>query len=212
MINFLLAFNFFFVCNDNYNFYNEKLVCENSDSIVLSQQKILHEDFNKKLSKFIPANYSILKLTFGDLNMDRIEDCILVLKKNGEDTTSAVGEGSGNRPLLLLLGDESNQLFLARRNDNTVYCYECGGIFGDPFVDITINDNSFTIEHYGGSVWRWTRSITYKYSKSDNEWYLYSDVSENFHLDNPEKIEIENLTVKNFGIVKFENFNINNRE
>jgi hypothetical protein len=163
-------------------------------------------NLSKDLSEFLPKNYSILDTASGDLNLDQIQDYILVLSRNGEDTLSSVVEHHEKRPLLILLGDQSNKLQLARRNDNTVYCFDCGGVMGDPYVGITIKNGYFSVEHYGGSAWRWTRIITYKYSKQDKEWFLHKDGSESFHALEPDKVESKIKTIKDFGKITFEQF------
>jgi len=166
------------------------------------------DNLTSELLEFLPTNYSVLDTVSGDLNLDGINDYILVLKKNGEDTLSNVIDNPEKRPLLILLRDKNNKLKLVRRNDNTVYCIDCGGMMGDPFMGITIKNGYFSVEHYGGSAWRWTRIITYKYSKQDNEWFLHKDGSESFHASEPEKVESNIKTIKDFGNVKFEEFDI----
>lgn len=170
--------------------------------------KQIVNDLPNELSEFVPTNYSVLDTVSGDLNLDEIKDYIIVLKKNGEDTLSDVVDNPERRPLLILLRDQNNKLQLKRRNDNTVYCIDCGGMMGDPYNGITIKNGYFSVEHYGGSAWRWTRIITYKYSKLDEEWFLHKDGSETFHASEPEKIESKIQTTKDFGKVKFQDFDI----
>ena len=160
------------------------------------------------LAAFIPDGYTALDTTSGDLNLDQYSDMIMVLKKNGEDTTSDVIEHPEKRPLLILLGQADNSSKLAARNDNAVYCIDCGGIMGDPFMDIVIKKGYFSIEHYGGSGWRWTRTITFKYSPSDNYWYLHKDGGDSFHAADPDKVTTKVRTIKDFGKVAFDKFDI----
>jgi hypothetical protein len=188
---------------------------ENITADTLTDNPIKKESFKQvvdnlpsELLVFVPTNYSVLDTVSGDLNLDKINDYILVLKKNGEDTLSNVIDNPERRPLLILLSDKNNKLKLAKRNDNTVYCIDCGGIMGDPFMGITIKNGYFSVEHYGGSAWRWTRIVTYKYSKQDNEWFLHKDGSESYHTSEPEKVESNIRTTKDFGKVKFEEFDI----
>lgn len=204
-----------FSCKQKPN--QQKLSAVNKDQtpIVLvnstNQEGSFKQDINnlsKDLSEFVPKNYSVLDTVSGDLNIDQIKDYILVLSKNGEDTLSDEIEDYEKRPLLILLGTPKNKLQLARRNDNTVYCFNCGGVMGDPYVGITIKNGYFSVEHYGGSAWRWTRIITYKYSKQDQEWFLHKDGSESFHAMEPDKVESKIKTIKDFGKVKFSDFDI----
>lgn len=160
------------------------------------------------LKQFIPLYYTLLDSAVGDLNKDKRPDVILVLKKVGEDTSSDVIAHPEKRPLLILIRNAKQQLVLTKSNPNTVYCFDCGGIMGDPYVGVSISDGSFTVEHYGGSAWRWTRSLTYRYNSSQKDWYLHTDVSENYHITAPDKIESKIKTVKDFGSVQFEAFDI----
>lgn len=199
----------FFSCKKNTT--QETTTVLNVDTVTTAKKEILepkNNNFASNISEFIPANYSVLDTTSGDLNLDEIKDYILVLKKNGEDTLSNVNGDPENRPLLILLGEGNNKLKLAKKNENTVYCFDCGGMMGDPFVGITIKNGYFSVEHYGGSSWRWSRIITYKYSKKDNEWFLHKDGSESFHASEPEVTESNIRTTKDFGQVKFEDFDI----
>jgi hypothetical protein len=177
--------------------------------------KVKHEAYNKDikelppyLNQFVPEGYTAIDTTSGDLNLDDYPDMILVLKKNGEDTTSDVTEHPEKRPLLILTGQADKTYKLAARNDNTVYCIDCGGIMGDPFMEVVIKKGYFSIEHYGGSGWRWTRTITFRYSPADNYWYLHKDGGESFHASEPEKITTKIETTKDFGKVPFDKFDI----
>jgi hypothetical protein len=161
-----------------------------------------------EIQNFIPSGYTVLSIDSGDLNMDSLTDFLLVLRKNGEDTISNENDHPVTRPLLLLIMDEDKKLRLAARNDKTVFCYECGGMMGDPFSGVSIENGSFSIEHYGGSAWRWTRTITYRYSTEFKEWFLYQDNSESFHVSEPDKIKIDVRASKEFGKVKFQEFDI----
>jgi hypothetical protein len=162
----------------------------------------------KELANFVPPKYSVLAAVAGDLNQDKRIDYLLVLKQDGEDTLSINNESPTRRPLLIILANENRGYQLARRNDNVVYCYECGGVMGDPFTGIVIKDGFFSIEHYGGSAWRWTRIVTFKFSKKENDWFLHQDGSESFHVSEPNRIETRIKTIKDFGRIQFDDYNI----
>ena len=190
----------------------EDTTAQPSDTADLTiKRQAYNEDIKNlpaSLSGFIPEGYTALDTASGDLNLDQYPDMILVLKKNGEDTTSDVTEHPEKRPLLILTGQADNTYTLSARNDNTVYCIDCGGMLGDPFMDIVIKNGYFSIEHYGGSSWQWTRIITFKYSSADNHWYLYKDGGTSFHSSEPEKETTKVRTTKDFGKVPFEKFDI----
>lgn len=165
------------------------------DTIILPQ----------KISKFIPMGYALIDTAMGDLNFDKYRDIILVLKTLGEDT--ALDATEYKRPLLLLLGHADKTFTLSARNDNVVYCYQCGGVFGDPYNGVGIKNGLFTIHHFGGSNDRWSNDITFKYSPTDKIWYLHKIVDKGwsvFHLD---KIATRIQTKKDFGVVRFDKYN-----
>ena len=184
---------FFFVCQVSYA--SQKPV---TDTIILPQ----------KILKFIPKGYALIDTAMGDLNLDKLQDIILVLKTIGEDT--ALDATEYKRPLLLLLGHADKTYALASRNDNVVYCHQCGGAFGEPYTGVEIKNGLFTVNHFGGTNDRWSNEIIFKYSKADKNWYLFKIVDKGwnvFHLDDVGTII---KTKKDFGIVSFKKYNPDN--
>ncbi|QJD97204.1 hypothetical protein HH214_15665 [Mucilaginibacter robiniae] len=160
------------------------------------------------LKSFIPKGYEALDLTQGNLNRDAYPDAVLVLYKVGEEKSSNVISHPEKRPLLVLVGQANKTYQLAARSNNAVYCVDCGGQMGDPFTGITIKNGYFSVEHYGGSGWRWTRIVTFKYNTAEKSWYLFKDGGERFHAISHEQGKTEIKTVKDFGKVPFERFDI----
>ena len=161
----------------------------------------------KPAEAFIPNGYEKRIFETGDLNQDKIPDAILILTKKNEVDFSM--EKPAKRPLIILFGKGNNKYVQAGRNDNAVLCYHCGGAFGDPLENVVIKNGYFSIEHYGGSRERWSRIITFKYNTRDKNFYLHKDgtsVIDNTDLerDIPDKIK----TTKDFGTIRFENFNV----
>lgn len=157
---------------------------------------------------FVPKGYDILRETIFDLNGDGIQDAILILKKIGEEETSDVRKFTEKRPLKILFGNASNTYSLSDENDKIVYCFDCGGIMGDPFVDVIAKEGMFTIQHYGGSAWRWSRNVSFKYDEKTEKWYLYEDARDSFHSTEPNKLTTKITNQKDFGNVAFGSFNI----
>jgi hypothetical protein len=153
------------------------------------------------LKQYIPEGFTVMDTVYGNLNKDKYKDMIMVLKNVHEDVV--VDDG---RPLLLFLGQADGNYILAAKNDKVVLCYHCGGVLGDPYQQIVIKDGYFSIEHYGGSGWRWTRIITFKYSDRDKNWLLHKDGGVYYHGAEPEKMKTTVLTNKDFGRIKFEDF------
>ncbi len=152
----------------------------------------------------IPKDYSVLNFTKGDLNLDKFQDAILILKHKNED------KNDYKRPLYILIGDSKGKLRVVAENNNSVLGYSDGGIYGDPFSGVTIKKGYFSIEHYGGSSWRWTRIVTFKYNKKKKNWFLYKDGGDSYHTSNPNKITTDIATKKDFGVVPFSKYNIFN--
>ncbi|MFC0771932.1 hypothetical protein [Terrimonas alba] len=150
------------------------------------------------ITSFIPAGYSILDSASGDLNKDRLKDYVLILKADEEEE-----HADTTRPLLLLMGTARDQYQLLARNDSVVLCKSCGGVFGDPYAGITIKNNFFSIEHYGGSNWRWTRIITFRYDTKSKQFILHRDAGESFHTFDPDKRKLELYGKENFGKLLF---------
>ncbi|TRX36952.1 hypothetical protein FNW52_06855 [Flavobacterium sp. ZT3R18] len=165
-------------------------------------------DLAKELNKFIHEGFTAISSTSGDLNKDHYLDYILVLKKNDEATVIHDDDSPSKRPLLILLGLADKTFTLAAKSENAVYCIDCGGMMGDPFVEVVIKNGYFTIEHYGGSAWRWTRNITFKYDAKENYWFLHKIISESFHAPDSENVATTMETKKDFGKVPFEKFDI----
>jgi hypothetical protein len=183
-----------------------------------------HETFNtvvtnvnEKLKSFIPKGYKAIAQKSGDLNLDQLEDYILVLRKTSEETTSNYNENKPDkRPVLILLGQNDGSFKLAYKNKNIAYCIDCGGVFGDPFDKIAIKNGYFSIEHriFGGH--HWEQIITFKFNKAKNNWFLYKSHYINY-VFNPSSdpkaqaliADVDELkTVKDFGEVSFQKFNI----
>ncbi|QDW20991.1 hypothetical protein [Flavobacterium sp. KBS0721] len=194
---------------------------------VNSQQKTIvkkHDTFNKKinisnekLKSFIPKGYEAIAEKKGNLNLDKTEDCILVIRKTTEETTSNMDEGKPDkRIVLLLLGQKDGSYKLAYKNQNVADCIDCGGVFGDPFSGISIKNGYFSIEHKIAGGHHWEQIITFKFNKTKNNWYLYKDHFINYVLNTSNDPNAEALiadvdklkTVKDFGEISFQNFNI----
>ena len=170
--------------------------------VILCSTLLLSSNIPKSVLKIIPKDYKVLNFTKGDLNKDKFDDAILILKHNGED------KDEFKRPLYILLGSKSGDYKVISKNSNAVLGYFDGGVFGDPFDGVTIKNGYFSIEHYGGSNWRWTRIVTFKYNKKKKNWFLYKDGGDSYHTSNPDKVSTEIQTVKDFGIVPFKKYNI----
>ena len=148
---------------------------------------------------FVEKNTTVLAVERGDLNRDGSEDVALVLEPDDPELP---------RPLLILVRDKKGKLKLAKRSANAVACRNCGGVMGDPFQGITIGKGRFTVEHYGGSAWRWSANYTFAWSRRDQSWQLVRVEQTSFHASEPDKIETTVHTPpKDFGLIDLTEFN-----
>jgi hypothetical protein len=167
---------------------------------------------NQDLSAFVPEGFEILDSAFGDLNLDAHEDAIMVLKNKEEVAHSEQGGESMPRPVMILTRKADKSWELAGRNDNVALGVADGGVFGDPWGGISIKNGYFSLEHYGGSSWRWTRIITFKYDPAKKGWFLHKDGGDSFNVNEPEVVETNVRTTKDFGIVKFSEYDVDETE
>ena len=148
----------------------------------------------------------------GDLNGDALTDYLLVLRLIGEDSLARATESSDTfikRRLLILTGQSGQTYKLAAQSDNVIDCVDCGGELGEPYQGLVIKNGYFSVKHYGGSAWRWTRFVTFKYATADSAWYLHKDGKGSFNFGEPdEKGTIKIRTIKDFGKVAFADFDI----
>src|SRR5579872_1329350 len=130
---------------------------------------------------YIPSGYTILGKASADINRDGYTDLVIVLKnpyeKYNEDTT---------RPLLVLAGNGKGSYRLLARNDSVVLCANCGDVHGDPFEKVAAGKGWFSVQHFGGSGWRWTRWITFAYDSGLRRLLLRSDGGWSWHGSNPD--------------------------
>ncbi|MDF2192867.1 hypothetical protein [Paraflavitalea sp. CAU 1676] len=184
------------------------LASESGDAISPLGREVL-SGLDQRILSFVPAGYSVIDTCSGDLNLDQYGDMLVVLKENDEATKAKDVEGETiKRPMLVLLGQPDGTYNQVARNDNAVYCVSCGGVMGDPYQQLAIKQGYFSVEHYGGSAWRWTRVITFKYSPADSTWLLHKDGGESYHTSDPDKVTQKVRTVKDFGKVPFTAFDI----
>jgi hypothetical protein len=141
----------------------------------------------KELQPYILQGYAVLDFAKGDLNGDTLPDYILILKTSGEDTlTFDNPEWNAARPLLLIIRQPGGGLQSVASNTDIVLCRQCGGAMGDPYMGMTIKNNEFSIETYGGSSWRWGETVTFRYDKIKKNWFLQKQVITSFQAGDPQ--------------------------
>lgn len=167
----------------------------------LGQNSLSIQSSSSGYNDFVLSGYKVLDVTEGDLNRDEYTDVVLILAHENEEEI-----GDSPRPLFILTRDADDMLHLTARNDDVVLCVQCGGMFGDPYQKTVIKNGYFTVEHYGGSSWRWTKYITFKYSSKQSDWYLHKITDESYHSAEPDNKETSTKTRENFGTVLFTDY------
>jgi hypothetical protein len=141
---------------------------------------------------FIAAGFEPLDYIAGDLNGDKKNDAILILKQPGEDTSM---EEELSRPLIILIRQANGKLEQVARNDNAIMCRHCGGVFGDPYVGTKISVNGFTLNFYGGAGWRWGYDYKFMYRSAKKSWYLVKETQLSYQAGDP-KHTTKNITIE----------------
>lgn len=136
---------------------------------------------NKTPEDFIPEGYVIFEKTFGDLNKDDQEDCILMIKAT--DSANVVldeyrGELDRNRRGIILLFKNKDTYTVAVKN------YDCfssenedGGVYYAPELSVYPLNNKLYVEYSHGRYGYW--KYTFRYQNSDFELIGY-DASSNY--------------------------------
>ncbi|HLL83401.1 MAG TPA: hypothetical protein VK420_12140 [Longimicrobium sp.] len=132
---------------------------------------------------FVKRGTCAIELESKDLDLDGRGDYLLVLEQLQAGPDPAFGR---SRSLLVLTASAGGRLREAARNDGVVLCSGCGGVWGDPFEGVTADRGRFTVEHYGGSAWRWRVDYTFAYSRRDRAWQLVRVHQVNYHTGDPE--------------------------
>ena len=160
-----------------------------------------------EVKPFVEKGAAAIAVESADLNGDGTMDFVLVTEPLKPEAKSDEDNGD-ERTLSILTRDREGKLTLAKSNREVVYCKSCGGVFGDPFAGIEAKRNSFTVNNYGGSAWRWSESYQFNYSRIDKTWQLVRAESENYHTSDPNKVKTKIRTPKTFGKIDIADFKI----
>lgn len=156
-----------------------------------------------ELNAFAEGNSKILSSQQGDLSGNGTQGVVLVLDHPGTGS-EMLGEGTP-RSILLLMRDNAGKLQKAKQNDRLIPCAQCGGMAGDPFGYVRVDQGGFTALIEGGSRERWSDEYAFKYSAEHQDWLLDKAVRAVTDTETGEEKQIE-LTGKDFGTIRFEEF------
>lgn len=153
--------------------------------------------------KALVGNNRLLDAKTGDINGDGKPDILLVLDPPVTGSEK-LGEGH-SRSVLLLMRNASGQLEKAAQNDKLVPCAQCGGIAGDPYSYTQAGNGQFTVVTEGGSREHWSNEYSFSYAQAQDGWLLH-EVKREVTDQETGKHKILDLTPKDFGTVRFQDF------
>ena len=132
---------------------------------------------------FVKRGTCAIELESKDLDLDGRGDYLLVLEQLEAGPDPDFGR---RRSLVVLTASAGGRLREAARSESVVLCSGCGGVWGDPFEGVTAERGRFTVEHYGGSNWRWLADYTFAYSRRERAWQLVRVHQVSYHTGDPE--------------------------
>ncbi len=148
---------------NNKNLLSDKTI-NNGKNILEDNNNNLISSSGKDLTSFVPKQWKVLKSVQGDLNKDGLDDIAAVIEKEGNSSESA------QRILFIALQKPDKLYYLSIQSDKAILKADEGGVWGDPFSDLSIENGSLLITFYGGSNWRWEKIYRFRYQ--DNGWYM----------------------------------------
>lgn len=104
----------------------------------------------------LPTEARVWDWVSGDLNGDGQEDMAVVSESTSEDEWNL---GPGRTLSILLSTLEGYQL--CQQTENYIRRSNEGGVFGDPYSGMQIEDGQLTVGFYGGSSWHWGEYDTF---------------------------------------------------
>jgi len=159
-----------------------------------------------ELDRFVARGESLLAFEQADLNGDGLRDVVFIVEPV-QASDAVQNEDEGIRTLRIAIRAPDGSLKVVKESSRVVLCRRCGGVFGDPFAELSASKNTFEVGHYGGSSWRWSNSYTFKYSKRDTTWQLVSVDESSFHVAEPDKLEAKTYRPpRHFGKIDIADF------
>lgn len=174
---------------------NTQDVSETIDTTLVHEEKVV--DNGKPKKDFIPKGFVVYSEYFGDLNKDRIDDCVLIIKDTKPKnivTNRFETEVDRNRRGIVVLLKKVKGYELAVKNYN---CFssenEDGGVYFPPDLDIRLEKGNLILHYAHGRYGYW--AYTFRHQNNDFELIGY-DASDNFGPITERLISINFLTKK----------------
>jgi hypothetical protein len=155
-----------------------------------------------ELKPFVLKGTRMAEWKAADLDGDGRSDYVFVLQKLPPPTAKPDDGDEGNRVLKIALRLADGKLSVVKTNDAAVYCEQCGGVTGDPFMSLDAGPRTFSILHGGsGGPQGWSSKATFKYSRIDTSWQLVR-VDESNSVDKPPR-DFGKIDIADFNPQKF---------
>lgn len=159
-----------------------------------------------EVAALVPRGHELLSQATGDLNLDGRPDLAIVVRIPGDADFGPIPDDEfPPRPVLLFVAAPDGTMQLAARGDDVALCGRCGGMSGDPFNDITIGPGTISVNHSGGSAWRWAHSPKFAYDIVEDDWVLTGIDASHFHASDPENT-FEDLSQTDVDAVSFADY------
>ncbi len=132
---------------------------------------------SEAMERYIQTGWTVLAEANGDLNGDDLADHAVVIEAPEsvvEPSSSCDGSDDYSdapvRRLIVELAEGEAPAVLVLDDPRTVLRSDQGGVFGDPFEDVSIENGGVTVRHYRGSRWRW--GDTTRFRLEDGAWLI----------------------------------------
>lgn len=110
----------------------------------------------------IPDSYEILDSVSGDLDNDLVPELVIVY-----NNLIDYKEGENIPRELWIYKKNKDKWELWKKSLSAIYGSLSGGIMGDPYFGIKINEGILITRLYGGSNWKWGHDDYYKFHNGD---------------------------------------------
>jgi|GEM_PF-3485571 hypothetical protein len=145
-------------------------------------------------SKLLPDNGETLTSATADLNGDGTKDFLVAFEYL-----------DGTRALFIIVR-EGKKYRVASTSTRAILCKTCGGVYGEPFQGIQAGLKRFSIDHFGGSNFKWANNAVFGYSRRDRKWQLVDFTDTQYDLEN--NVETKQFKPADFGLINLEEYDI----
>lgn len=119
----------------------------------------------------VPIGYSVIESSMGDLDGDNVEELVVAYDTKLEDDSL---DGIERELRIFKRLNEHWEIWIT--SENALLNSLDGGMYGDPFGEIKVENGLLKISHLGGTSWKWFNTDTYKLENNDFKLVHYSTI------------------------------------